>query len=121
MSDAEDPSLTHRVAAAEALLFRVVERVDPATGERTSARVPSPLYAQYRERKAAYEAARASYAVAREDALRTPAGRATWPMTGAALQLQVKQAHDRLRTLQPEVIEQAEALLARVPGGAREA
>lgn len=42
-------------------------------------------------------------------------------MTGAALQLQVKQAHDRLRTLQPEVIEQAEALLARVPGGAREA
>jgi hypothetical protein len=42
-------------------------------------------------------------------------------MTGAALQLQVKQAHDRLRPLQPEVIEQAEALLARVPGGAREA
>lgn len=121
MSDAGDPSSTHRVAAAEALLFRVVERVDPATGERTAARVPSPLYAQYRERKAAYEAARAAYAAAHQEAQRTPAGRATWPMTGAALQLQVKQAHDRLATLRPEAIEQAEALLARNPAGAREA
>lgn len=98
-------------AAAEALLFRTVETVDPATGATLRRRVPTPLYREVRERRAEYEAAKAAYAAAHAEAQKSAAGRGSWPMLGPALQLPVKQAHDRWRAAGAEKIERAEALL----------
>lgn len=98
-------------AAAEALLYRTVETVDPATGVTLRRRVPTSLYREVRERRAAYEAAKAAYEAAHAEAQKTASGRGSWPMLGPALQLPVKQAHDRWRAAGAEKIERAEALL----------
>lgn len=105
----DDPQ--HR--AAEALLYRSVETVDPASGAPRRERVPTPLYHAYRERRAEYQAAAAAYAAAHQEAQKTPSGRSTWPLLAATLQLAVKQAKERLLAARAEQVEQAEALLAR--------
>jgi len=110
----DDPQ--HR--AAEALLYRTIETIDPASGAPRRERVPTPEYRLYRERRAEYEAAAAAYAAAHREAQTTPSGRSTWPLVGAALQLPVKQARERLLAARAEQIERAEALLARAAASA---
>lgn len=97
--------------AAEDLLFAPLAAEPGARA--ASRRVETPLYRDYLERRAAYEAARAAYEAARREAQTTASGRGTWPLLGPALQLPVQQAYDRWRAANAEQIERAVALLGR--------
>jgi hypothetical protein len=108
---------TDRLAEAEALLYRTIEVVDPDTGARTRRRTETPRYRQYLELRAALERARAAHTAALREAQQTAAGRNTWPMVGATLQMPVQQALERLRSAGAEAIERAEALLKQAATG----
>lgn len=98
---------------AEALLFRVVEEIDAATGAPVVRRVETAAYREYRKRRDAFTAARATYDAAYEEAQRSPDGRCTSLLLAQRLQAPVTAAHDRLRAIGGEKFEQAETLLKR--------
>lgn len=104
-----------QLAEAEAVLYHMVETVDPGTGEVTRRRVETPLYSYYLTHRAAHEAARAAYAGAHQEAQSTPTGKRTWPMLASTLQLPVKQAYDRWRAGGADKVERALAILERGP------
>lgn len=108
MSRPNEPSSAEALRAAEALLFRSERAADGSP-----ARTETPLHRQYLELRAAYEAAKAAFAAAQQEAQRTPAGRGTWPLLAASLQLPVKQAYDRWRSAGAERVEQALAVVER--------
>jgi len=114
-----DPHRERALAAAEALLYHTIERVDPATGEKTERRVETPLHRDYLKHRAAYEAAKVAYAAAHAEAQKTERGRGTWPMLGANLQLPVQLAQRRWRSAGADQVEEALALLERAAAAAK--
>lgn len=107
------------VTDAEQLLFRTIELIDSTTGRTTCLRVETAEYHDYRERRAAFMAARAAYTAAYKQAQATAEGRRAWPVLAVRLTEPVTQAQRRLRDVGSEGIEQAEALLERAAARSR--
>lgn len=108
-----------QVTDAEDLLFRKLGSVDPSTGTTSARRVETTQYHDYRERRAAFLAARAAYTAAYKQAQATAAGRRAWPALAVQLTDPVTAAHRRLVGFAE--IERAEALLERVAAQSRSA
>lgn len=106
-----------QVTDAEDLLFREIGLVDPITGKTSSRRVETTQYHDYRERRAAFLAARVAYTAAYKQAQATAAGRRNWPALAVQLTDPVTAAQRRLAGFAE--IERAEALLERVAAQSR--
>jgi hypothetical protein len=106
---------------AESLLFRTIGIVDSTTGRTICRRVETAEYHDYRERRAAFMAARAVYTAAYKQAQATPEGRRAWPALAVQLTVPVEAAQRRLHDAGSAEIEQAEALLERAAVQSRRA
>lgn len=106
-----NPAIEKQLSDADAVLYRVVDTVDPDTGALTPKRVETQLYRDFLDNQAAYNAARIGYIGAYLEAQKTATGRNTWPLIASTLQLPVKQAYDRWRSAGADKVEQAMAII----------
>lgn len=105
------PAIEKQLTDADAVLFRLVDTVDPDTGEVTQKKVESQLYRDYLDNQAAYNAARFGYMGAWQEAQKTTSGKNTWPLIATTLQIPVRQAYDRWRAAGADKVEQAIAIM----------
>lgn len=106
-----NPAIEKQLADADAVLYRVVDTVDPDTGEVTPKRIETQLYRDYIDNQSAYNMARAVYTGAYIEAQKTQSGKSTWPLIASTLQLPVRQAYDKWRAGGADKVEQAMAIL----------
>ena len=104
-------AIEKQLTDADAVLYRMVDTVDPDTGEVTAKRVETSLYRDYLDNQAAYNSARIGYIGAYLEAQKTTSGRNTWPLIATTLQLPVRQAYDRWRSGGADKVEQAMAII----------
>lgn len=106
-----NPAIEKQLTDADAVLFRLVDTVDPDTGETTQKKVESQLYRDYLDNQATYNAARFGYVGAWQEAQKTTTGKNTWPLMATTLQIPVRQAYDRWRAAGADKVEQAIAIM----------
>ena len=106
-----NPAIEKQLTDADAVLYRVVDMIDPDTGASVPKRIETQLYRDYLDNQAAYNAARIGYIGAYLEAQKTTSGKNTWPLIATTLQLPVRQAYDRWRSGGADRVEQAMAII----------
>jgi hypothetical protein len=101
-----NPAIEKQLQDAEDYLYRLVDVVDPDTGDTTKKKLESLVYRDYLDNQTAYNAARMAYIGAYQEAQKTAAGRNTWPLVATTLQIPVKQAFDKWRAGDASKVEQ---------------
>jgi hypothetical protein len=102
-----DPEFLRQYEDADKKLYRTIQQTDPETGEKTERRVRTPLYQNYVNNRTKYDAARAAFGQAFDNAMKTPETKGTWPIIGSVLEGPVRDAFDQLQADGADEVEQA--------------
>lgn len=113
MEPTQSPNSTseQQLVEAYAVLYQIVNTIDPDTGVVTPRKVKTQLYGDYLANQEVYNNARLAYSEAYREAQKTDIGRNTWSMLASTLQLTVQNAYDKLRSGSADKIEQALAII----------
>lgn len=104
-------AIEKQLSDADAVLFRLVDTVDPDTGEVAQKKIETQLYRDYLDNQSAYNMARVGYIGAYIESQKTATGKNTWPLLATTLQIPVRQAYDRWRAAGADKVEQAFAIM----------
>lgn len=106
----------HAYEEAEKLLFKEVTVTDEETHKRVTKQVDSPIYRNYKQAKANYAKALATYHARYLEYMQTPAGRQKWPLVGSTFRTPVEVAWNQFRSPDAGRVEDALASLEQVAG-----
>ncbi|MFI1386365.1 hypothetical protein [Embleya sp. NPDC020886] len=107
----ENPDEKKAREAADKLLYRDVNEVDPETGKKTPKHVESVGFREYQNLRQKYLTARSAYTFSYIKAQETEQGRDTWPELGPTLRAPVDAAWEDWRGADADEIESALAVL----------